>query len=201
MRTQMSYNQNKIWFDFESTGLNVYHEEIIEIGAINSKGDTFSTLVMPIRKISEKITKITNITNEMVCGSPNEKQALIMFVEYCNNSFRTTNPETPIYLIAHNGNSFDFMFLKQISKRHSVRLPNFVFLDTINLSKLLFPERYSHSLATICKYYSISQENAHRAFDDARVLKLITEYMFKKYDQIYGISEIESVVNKLNSKW
>lgn len=201
MIKQTSYNQNKIWFDFETTGLNIYHEEIIEIGAINSKGDAFSTLVKPIRNISEKITKITKITNEMVYGSPNEKQALIMFVNFCNNSFRTNNQETPIYLIAHNGNSFDFMFLKQISKRHSVRLPNFVFLDTINLSKLLFPERYSHSLASICKYYGICQENAHRAFDDARVLKLITEYMLKKYDQIYGISQIESVINNLNSSW
>ena len=197
----MNFTENKIWFDLESTGLNFYHEEIIEIGAVNGRGDKFSTLVKPIRKISEKITSITHITNEMVENAPCEKDALIAFINFCTESFRNLDMNNPIYLIAHNGNNFDFMFLKNLSKRHGVPLPNFIYIDTINISKLLFPERFSHSLASICKYYHIEQVNAHRAFEDAEVLKIITDNMLKKYNQVYGISDIKNVHEKINCYW
>lgn len=197
----MNYHQNKIWFDLESTGLNFYHEKIIEFGAINSKNETFSTLVNPGIEISEKITQITNITNEMVKDAPNEEEAFKKFIDFCNNSFRNTSHNSPIYLIAHNGNNFDFMFLKTLSKRYRVALPNFVYIDTINISKLLWPERWSHSLATLCKYYHINQDNAHRAFEDTQVLKTITEQMLSKFDKVYGISDMKSVYDKINCIW
>ena len=55
-----------IILDFETSGLNPYHCDIIEIGAkIVETGDTFSSLIRPKSEnpISQKITEITGITN------------------------------------------------------------------------------------------------------------------------------------------
>ena len=53
--------------DFETSGLNPYRDDIIEIGIKKYMGDeSYQTLVIPESKnlISDQITRITNITNE-----------------------------------------------------------------------------------------------------------------------------------------
>ena len=61
-------------FDLETTGLSPINNEITEIGAVKvidgKISDTFEMLVKPKQKISQKITDITGITNEMVKDKP-----------------------------------------------------------------------------------------------------------------------------------
>ena len=60
--------------DIETTGLNPAEDKIIEIGMAKiSDGeivDSYSTLVNPGIRISERITMITGITDDMVEGKP-----------------------------------------------------------------------------------------------------------------------------------
>ena len=57
-------------FDIETTGLDSLSNEIIEIGALKVKDgkvvDTFDHLIKPSHPISDFITNLTGITNEMV---------------------------------------------------------------------------------------------------------------------------------------
>ena len=55
-----------VFYDFETTGLNPYHSNIIEYAFINDLEDNLVSLVNPDRKIEEKITKITGIDDSMV---------------------------------------------------------------------------------------------------------------------------------------
>ena len=63
--------RNYVVFDLETTGLSPINDEITEIGAVKvidgKVSDTFEMLVKPNQKISQKITDLTGITNEMVC--------------------------------------------------------------------------------------------------------------------------------------
>lgn len=95
---------NYIAFDFETTGLNSITSEILEIGAVKVLDgqivDTFQSLVKPKKKIPPRITKINNITNEMV---QNERFIEEVFPEFIN--FIEKYP-----LVAHNA-EFDYSFL------------------------------------------------------------------------------------------
>ena len=71
-------------FDFETTGLDPYHDKIIEIAAIRFDdgeiSDRFETLINPQRNIPAKITEITGISNSMVSSAPDEK----LVIDYNN---------------------------------------------------------------------------------------------------------------------
>ena len=54
-----------VWFDLETTGLNPFKDEVIEVAALNNEGLTYESLSKPEKRITPFITKITNITNEI----------------------------------------------------------------------------------------------------------------------------------------
>ena len=91
-----------------------------------------------------------------------------------------------VYLIAHNGNNFDHPFIRRYFREFLTNVPMIIWVDTIPISKHICPERKSHSLKNICKYYNILQENAHRADDDAKCLRDVYNNMEMRYRQLYG---------------
>ena len=54
-----------VFYDFETTGLNPYHDEIIEF-AFKNDDDSISSLVKPSSPLKTEITSITGITNQMI---------------------------------------------------------------------------------------------------------------------------------------
>ena len=70
----LSFPNEYVVVDIETTGLSPEYDEIIEIGAIRVKDDVvidkFQSLVKPQHKINEFIEKLTGITNEMLENSP-----------------------------------------------------------------------------------------------------------------------------------
>lgn len=72
----------QFFIDFEATQ---FSERIINIGCIAGNGATFSTLVKPIRKkdkVSQFITDLTGITNEMLIDAPNADEAFNNFFDF-----------------------------------------------------------------------------------------------------------------------
>ena len=110
--------------DFETTGLNPYLNDIIEI-AIKKIGcdETFQTLVKPKKQpkglvtyIPPHITNITKITDIMIHNEAITKQKAI----YNMLSFIDTicNDEGLIYLVSHNGTVFDFIIFRRIIQEY-----------------------------------------------------------------------------------
>lgn len=145
-------------FDLETTGLNPRYCGITEIGAVRLRRgeivDTFSTFVNPEQPISQQITDITGITDEMVKDAPKMGEALDMFKFYIGDK----------PLAAHNA-PFDMSFIKKHGEDNGIRFDN-PCLDTVGLLKRTFPNHKSYSLGNLAADFNIKLRH-HRALDDA----------------------------------
>ena len=147
--------------DIETTGLGPEKAKIIEIGAVKYEDgvqkEVFSTLVNPqTAGIPERITELTGITDEMVKEAPCEAEALRSLLRFL---------EGETVLLGHNI-LFDFSFLKVAAGR--LKEPfEYRGLDTLAIARLCHPELPAKTLAAMCEAYRITNEHAHRAFEDA----------------------------------
>lgn len=185
--------KNTFILDFETTGLNPYHDEIIEI-AIKpyDKNIIYTKLTKPlkVKKLHKKIVEITKITDELL-----ESEGIYIYnafeemIEFIKSNI---TDDGPIYLMAHNGTMFDFILLQNLFRNYNNNINTlseevkniynrFFYVDTLLLSRLLLPDRFSYSQNTLAKYYSIEQKAAHRAFGDVVVLEEIYENIIRTY--------------------
>ncbi len=148
-----------IVFDIETTGLYAAKDRITEIGAVRVADgricDTFSTFVDPGIPIPKVITDLTGINDAMVAGAPGLEQALESFLEFTG--------ELPV--VAHNA-TFDTGFIKAAAKAHNKKFDNII-IDTLQMSRSLFPKLGKHKLDVVAKHLGVSLDNHHRAVNDA----------------------------------
>ncbi len=148
-----------IVLDFETTGLNTAKDRIIEIGAVKlAHGqvvDSYGVLVNPGMLLPQKIVEITHITDQMLRDAPSAAEALPKLLEFMDGC--------PI--AAHNA-KFDCAVLESELKRLGLtyEAPQ---VDTLTLSRKLYPELKSHKLGSVCKRLGVSLKDAHRAVNDA----------------------------------
>jgi DNA polymerase III alpha subunit (gram-positive type) len=176
-----------IILDFETSGLNPYHDDIIEIGAKVFESDKqFSCLIQPKSNeiISETITSLTGISNRMLKKEGLTWQnAYQLFNEwllsvrdqsqYCQGFFNSPK----LTIVSHNGESFDFLFLKRIFNDlrkltiETIPIQDIIFIDTLLLSRRLLSNRSSYRQGALCSFYKINFEGSHRAFNDVIALE------------------------------
>ncbi len=161
--------------DLETTGPDPYRDRIIEVGALvlddGIPGEEFSELVNPGIPLSPGIIKLTGITPAMLKDARDASEVLEEFLEFL--------PEEAL-CIAHNA-SFDRQFLRVATKdrfRHTV-------LDTIELSRICFPDLPSHSLAMLSEHFGIRNEkSSHRALADCESLAQVWDHILAKAEEI-----------------
>lgn len=156
--------------DFETTGLDPYEDEIIEFAAVRvvdgNVTDTFSSLSNPRHQISERITKITGITNEMLSTAPDVAEVLKDFLTFVGDSV----------VVGHNV-SFDVNFVYDSCLRHEMGTFKNDHIDTCRISRKCTEGAKNHKLETLVKHYGIVNENAHRALSDALSTQKLYEIM------------------------
>ena len=147
--------------DLETTGFSATNDRITEIGIMKVKNkeviDEFSCFVNPERHIPERVTEVTNITDEMVKDAETIEQVFPKMLEFLGDQEETV-------IVAHNAN-FDVGFLKQNAKRLGYDF-DYSYLDTLSLAKDLFPDYKKYKLGKIAENLGIKVEVAHRALDD-----------------------------------
>ncbi len=143
-------------FDFETTGLDV-SDEVIELGAVKIVdgviSETFSTFVNPHIPIPARITEITSITDKDVKDAPDMSDVIADFYKFSENCV----------LVAHNA-QFDKKFVDKYAKLNGYIFTNRT-MDTLEIAhKSVVCKNYK--LETLCDYFDISLEGAHRAVND-----------------------------------
>ena len=162
-------NTNYVILDIETTGLSCCDNSIIEIAAIKIKNgiisDTFESLINPGCLIPPFITNLTGISNNMVCDAPCINDVLNRFIYFVEQ----------LPLIAHNA-SFDMRFIHHNLSKCGLSINNEV-IDTLKLSRQLYPHFPSHKLGVVANNLGVRVKNAHRAMADVDILHNVFELM------------------------
>ena len=183
--------------DLETTGFSAVTEKITEVGIMKVKNgeviDEFSTFVNPEKHIPERVTEVTNITDEMVKDAETIEKVFPKILEFLGDDKETV-------IVAHNAN-FDVGFLKQNAKALGYEF-NYTYLDTLSLAKDLFPDYKKYKLGKIAENLGIKVEVAHRALDDVdttvKVFKVMIDMLKKKGAEI--VEDIDRVAADSEAK-
>jgi len=139
-------------FDTETTGMSPYKgAKLVEIGAVKIKkglsldlNSTFTRLINPKISIPYSAYKIHKISNEKVIDAPDISEVLPEFAEFTENTV----------VVAHNA-KFDFRFIDYFMKEHNMQCSIVNILDTLSLTRLLFPEIGRYNLDRLIDYFSL----------------------------------------------
>lgn len=149
-----------IAFDLETTGTVPGVDQIVEIGAVRFNNgiveSVFSTLVDPLRSIPPGASAVNGISDDMVKGKPTIDTLLHSFAEFCED----------MIMVAHNA-PFDAQFLTADIKKHESTAPRGVILDTLPISRKVFPGIPNYKLGTLVQHLKIPSTGFHRAEEDA----------------------------------
>ncbi len=148
--------------DTETTGTSPLYGRVIEVAVIRvEKGRvvrTFHSLLNPERAVQPVIESITGITAAELETAPLFSEIACELLEILDGAL----------FVAHNV-KFDYAFLRNEFRR-AHRSFTARCLDTVSLSKRLYPEFLHHDLTSLVARYSLSCEHRHRAHDDAAAL-------------------------------
>ena len=191
MNTAVTLTQSTyVVFDLETTGLDPKTgNSIIEIGAVKIQDgkiiDRYDELIDPKVKLSEEIIRITGITNEMLEGKREEKEAVIDFMKWVGD----------LPMVAHNAR-FDLSFLEMAYIKYDLGKITNIIIDTLGLSRYLESSERYHNLATLVKRYNINWDESkhHRADYDSEGTALIFYQMLKKLE----MNDIKSLKELFN---
>ncbi|WP_033159653.1 PolC-type DNA polymerase III [Mycoplasmoides alvi] len=182
-------------FDLETSGLYPFYDEIIEFGGIKIQNgivvDKINFFINPGFKISNKISSLTKITNEMLQEKGlSIKDGLIKIADWIGDSV----------LVAHNGIDFDFQFLQTKLLQNNMKFLNNVMIDTLRISWSLNEQYAYHSLGSIARKLKIKYDETatHRADVDAEILYEIFK-IFKNQLLANKIFNVNDLNNKLQN--
>ena len=167
-----AYNEEEIVvFDTETTGLDVFNDDIIEIAAIRIKGgevvgeplDLYIETDKPISPmLGDKENPMYAIYHEkMSTGellSPSD--ALRRFLAYVGTS--------PI--LGHNAN-YDYNILDNNLQRYcndTMQAHDIRCFDSLKLIRLLAPSLHSYKLESLLETFQLAGVNSHQAIDDVK---------------------------------
>ena len=183
----------QIILDFETSGLNPYHDDIIEIAMkVFGSEEQFTCLLRPKSNecISLTITTLTGITNKMLAKDGLSWEEAYQLMNAWLFSIKEDNDK--ITIVSHNGESFDFLFLKRIfSDLKKLKIKPFpihkiIFIDTLLLAKRLISGRSTYRQQTLCQQYNIVTEGNHRALNDVIALEQLYVVLATKLNEELG---------------
>ena len=182
------------FYDLETTGLNQYHDKIIEYTFLNQKGDNITSLVNPYKNktylpLNQKLKILTKISDDMIKDSPKFGDLLPSIIDFLGNSDSK-------YLVSHNNDIFDKIFLKNILKKqkYDINKLNLKFIDTLLLSKKLIPDLKSYSLKNVCTHLKIPFKSTHRTLEDTKMVAKLYKKLLEKLSENENV-KIDDLVN------
>ena len=178
--------QDIVIFDTETTGLDTFRDDIIQIAAMRIRGEkvlgTFMVHIETEREIPVMLGDIVNpiIEERKTAEILSHEDALMRFSEFANDAV----------LLAHNAD-FDINILRSNINRYckSVLESAFSFgragketpyFDSLRLIRLLEPDLRVHKLKHLLETLHLEGQNSHLADDDVFATKSLVDYCYMK---------------------
>lgn len=150
--------------DVETSGLSISDDVMIELAALRiSDGnivDSFTSLVYPEKNmqrvvLSDFITNLTGITNDMLNDAPPMADVLPQYLAFIGDAV----------LVGHNV-KFDIDFIRTSAlELLNARIFN-DYLDTLKISRKALQSLQRHRLDDLIQHYNLTPRTTHRALDD-----------------------------------
>lgn len=210
---------NLFFIDYETTGLNPFHNEPIEIAIKKiDNSEYYQSFIIPelnginYQYVPKKIQEITGITDkDIIDNGENIDQVTLKMLEY----MKSNSDEGPIYILAHNGYLFDFIFFRKMIKQYLSKegvktrrksfkslIERFEYIDTVLVARLLLRDETVRQ-PSLCKKYQIINDSEHRAYGDIialeKIYKIICKhlsYIHKKNDEKFYINNPNELLEK-----
>jgi len=147
--------------DTETTGGSHWlYDKITEIAAVVVRNgeivELFETLVNPQRPIPPFISRLTNITWDMVKDAPTFDRVVPDLMRVLEGNV----------FVAHNAN-FDWRFITSEISRTTGRQLRGRRLCTVKMARKVLPQLSRRSLDHVARFYGVEIRNRHRAGGDA----------------------------------
>lgn len=150
--------------DTETTGLDVQHDRIVQIGAVTMRGPeveddlAFDSLVNPGRPIPKRSSAIHGIDDAAVATAPRFGELATPLGRLCADRL----------LVGHNV-GFDAAMLARESKLAEISWQRPPTLCTTQLYAALHPRARNLNLEAVAERYEISVVERHKALADAQL--------------------------------
>lgn len=163
-RKRQGVDEDYVFLDIETTGLDVENDAIIEIGVLymDASGTCckWGTLVKTEKLIPKEITNLTGITEEMLHEEGMEiKEALTQLNSLIHNKA----------IVCYNM-KFDISFLQRAFKNISMESNINCVVDVLHLARKYISGVNNYKLNTLADFLDVEYEECHRALKDCEIL-------------------------------
>lgn len=169
-------NCTTVIFDTETTGLDIYEDDIVQLAAIKIKDgkviDTFNVIMATDRQIPPMLGDIPNplIAEYAAADLKSHDEGLTNFLKFAENCV----------IIGHNI-EFDYNILDFNLRRYCNVEPiqnlHPEYYDTLKLARLLLPDKRNYKLKSLLEELHLEGENSHLADDDIIATKSLADYL------------------------
>ena len=176
-----------IILDIETTGLDLQHSSIIEVGAVlvedNTVKDTYSSFVKYMGDLPEIVKRITGITEDQLESAPDVQSVMVELKRFIQ--------KRPV--VSHNGFSFDFPILERDGLKIEEKY------DSLEFAFFVLPTNaHGHSVPVLAQQFGLGSVS-HRALDDCRmefemIRRLQVEYETKPKKQREALKKLTQSV-------
>lgn len=180
MRFVDSYtNDTIVVFDTETTGLNVFEDDILQIAAVKMrngemvKGSEFTVYIETEREIPAMLGDIVNpiVEERKHHDLLTHEEALRQFMAYADGCT----------LLGHNAD-YDYNILDFNLRRYTPELSlhdsHPEYLDSLRLVRLLHPELREHKLKYLLEVLHLEGSNSHLADDDVNATRSVVVHCY-----------------------
>lgn len=168
-------------FDTETTGLNVFEDDILQIAAVKMRngvvvpGSEFCVYVETDREIQAMLGDIVNpiIEERKHHTLLSHHVALRMFMEYADGCrLLGHNADYDWHILDHN--------LRRYAPEYDLHESHADYLDSLRLVRLLHPELREHKLKSLLTVLGLEGTNSHLADDDVNATRSVVVHCYKQ---------------------
>lgn len=173
--------QTIVVFDTETTGLNVFEDDILQIAAVKMRngvvvpGSEFCVYVETDREIPAMLGDIVNpiIEERKHHTLLSHHAALRMFMEYADGCrLLGHNADYDWHILDHN--------LRRYAPEYDLHESHADYLDSLRLVQLLHPELREHKLKSLLTVLGLEGTNSHLADDDVNATRSVVVHCYKQ---------------------
>ena len=177
--------QDVVVFDTETTGLNVFEDDVVQIAAVKVRQgrviDELNIFIETERTIPEMLGEVVNPLIEEYAAQPHlsHQEALQRFVDFSRGCA----------ILGHNA-TYDYQIMEHNMQRYASDLsmyrlwPNYY--DSLKMARLLRPRLKSYKLKDLLVELNLEGHNSHLANDDILATNSLMVYCYDRARSIIG---------------